>query len=346
MKSLRPLQRAAFTDVLDYGIFLFKKHFKKLFLINLMFNIPVMLLLTIFNPVFTQQYWNLVNPNDFVMTTPNEAFSSIFTIYAMLFGSLGLQGIYTITLKNIWEGSIVKILYADVVLNQERTIKQVIKECFKQFGTLLLGRLLYILIQSAIFMGLYIVIFVGVFALVFGTVGVGATAFVAPWLTVVLTILGILVTVALIFFVSITVGWLYGRFWMFLPSICVEQQKAGTSIGRGGNLGKNSFFLIGLTFISSNILVGLLPLIANTIISLVSLGSGNLDVGLFRVGAVITQLFAEIMRPFITCVLTALYITLRVRREGLDMEVTLWEIKKEENDRRKRWLSEAPNADQ
>jgi len=53
MESLRPLQRAKFTDVLDYGIFLFRKHFKKLFIINLIFNIPVMLLLAILNPVFT-----------------------------------------------------------------------------------------------------------------------------------------------------------------------------------------------------------------------------------------------------------------------------------------------------
>ena len=66
MESLRSLQRATFTDVLDYGIFLFKKHLKKLFIINLIFNIPVILLLTIFNPVFTEQYWNLLNPTDIV----------------------------------------------------------------------------------------------------------------------------------------------------------------------------------------------------------------------------------------------------------------------------------------
>ncbi|HZK26302.1 MAG TPA: hypothetical protein VFD00_02005 [Thermoclostridium sp.] len=346
MKSLRPLQRAAFTDVLDYGIFLFKKHFKKLFIINLIFNIPVMLLLTIFNPVFTQQYWGLVDPNAIIMNTPNEMFSSMFTLYAMLFGSLGLQGIYAITLKNVWEGSIVKILYADAVLNQERTIKQVIKECFNQFGTLLLGRLLYILIQSAIFIAIYIVILIGVFAVVFGIMGIGTTAFIAPWLSVALIILGVLVAIAVILFITITVGALYGRFWMFLPSVCIEQQKAGTSIGRGGSLGKNSFFLVGLTFISANILIGLLPLIVNVSISFISLASGNLDVELFRAGAVVTQLFAEILRPLITCILTALYITLRVKGEGLDMEVTLWEIKKEEQDRKKRWLSEASNANQ
>jgi len=69
-----------------------------------------------------------------------------------------------------------------------------------------------------------------------------------------------------------------------------------------------------------------------------------MDVTLIRIGSVVTQIFSAFLQPLLTCILTALYITLRVRREGLDMEMTLWEIKKEEFDRTQRWLAEAPNV--
>lgn len=344
MESFRPLQKAAFTDVLDYGVFLFKKHFKKLFIINLMFNIPVMLLLAIFNPVFTEQYWSFLDPTDIAIASPDEIFSSLFTLYAMLFGSLALQGIYAITFKNIMEGSIVKILYADTVLNQKRTIKQVVKECFNQFGTLLLGRIIYILIQSAVFIVLYIVLVIGMLAAAFSMVGFASVSMTAPWVSIVISVLGILIVIGIILAISVIVGFFYGRYWMFIPAICIEQQKAGSSIGRCGNLGKNSFYLIGLSFTFGYMLIGLFPTVINTVFNIVYLASGNFDIELFRVGAVITQIFSEILRPLITCILTALYITLRVKREGLDMEINLWEIKQDELSRKKRWLPEAPDA--
>ncbi|NLM11170.1 MAG: hypothetical protein GX213_10450 [Clostridiaceae bacterium] len=342
MESLRSLQRAAFTDVLDYGIFLFKKHLKKLFIINLIFNIPVILLLTIFNPVFTEQYWNLLNPTDIVAANPNEIFSSMFT---MLFGSLALQGLYTVTLKNVMEGSIVKILYADTVLNQKKSIKQAVKECFSQFGTLLLGRMIYILIQGAVLAVLYIVLFIGVFSITFGILGLAVTSFTVPWVTVILSVLGIIIVIGAVFFISTIVGFYYGRYWMFLPAICVEQQKAGSSIGRCGNLGKNNFYLIGLSFTFGNIIVWLFPFIISSVFSIANLVSGSFDVELFRISTVITQIFSEILRPLLTCILTALYITLRVKREGLDIEIDLWQIKREELDRKKLKLQEAANAD-
>lgn len=341
MNSLRPLQKAKFTDVLDYGIFLFKKHFKKLFIINLVFNIPAMLFITIFNPVFNAQYWRLIVA---ARTMDVNLFSSMLTMYAMLFGLLALHVIYSVTLMNVAEGSMIKILYADTILNREKTVKQAVKECFKQFGTLSLGRLLYILIQSAVFLVLYIVLLVIMLVFSVNVVGIAAAFSVSSGAGIILVVIGVLAVAAALFFIILTVCYFYGKYWMFLPAICVEQQKAGASFGRCNSLGRNSFFLVGLTFAAGNILVWFFPFVISSVFSTANTLSGNLDVNLLRVSTVLTQLFSEVLRPVVTCILTALYITLRVKREGLDMEMTLWEIKHEDTEKKNRWLQEAPNA--
>jgi hypothetical protein len=61
METLRPLRNAKFTDIIDYGFFLYKKHFRKIFLLDLMFYLPFAVLYTIINPVFTDSYLNFFN---------------------------------------------------------------------------------------------------------------------------------------------------------------------------------------------------------------------------------------------------------------------------------------------
>lgn len=344
MESLRTLHKAHFTDVLDYGIHLYKKHFRKIFLLTVLFNIPLMVLITFIYPMFTDQYMNFLNPTANISPEPGAILSSMLTLYTLLFGYLAVYAVQALTLQNVLDGSIVKILYADVVLDQKRTVKQVVRECFKQFGSLFLGKLLYILIQSAVIFVLYIVVIVAVFAGTFAVMGVVTSTFIAPWVTVVLTILGILVCLAIVLLIAVVVGFFNGRYWMFLPAVCIEQLKAGSSIGRCGNLGKNNFYLIGLSYVVGYILVAMFPGIFNTVFSYIGAVTGNLDTGLLQVGTVIAQIFSTLLQPVLTCILTALYITLRVKREGLDMEITLWSIKKEEADRAQRWMVEAPDA--
>ncbi len=344
MESLRSLHKARFTDVLDYGIQLFKKNFRKIFLINLLFNIPIQILLTIVNPMFSNQYLNLFDTTSMISPEPSAMFSSILTLYTMVFGVLALYGLNALTLQNIWQGAVIKLVYSDAVLKQERTIRQVIRECFRQFWTLLGGRVLYGLIQYGITMVLYFGFVIIILAGIFSATGIVSVSITTPWLSVILTILGILIALAAVFFVAVLLSFFFGRFWMFLPSICIEQQKAGTAIGRGGNLGKHGFWLIGLTGVTGYSLAWMFPGIVNSVFTALNLASGSMDVGLMRVSAVITQLFTAVLQPLMTCIMTALYITLRVRREGLDMETTLWSIKKEELEKTQRWMAEAPNA--
>lgn len=344
MESLRPLRKAAFTDVLDYGVYFFRKHFRKILLLNLMFNLPVMLLIAILNPMLTSQYLGFFNPAANTFSDPTDIVSSIFTLYAMMFVTLALYGLHGLTLSNMMEGSIIKLIYADAVLKQERTLKQVIRECFGQFGSMLLGKILFGLIQAAVFFAVYIIIVIGAFGGTFAFMGITAVSLSTPWASVVLTILCVLACVALLLFILIMICFFIGRYWMFLPAVCIEQQKAGSSIGRCGNLGKNSFFLISLAYAGGGLLVGLFPGVVNISFGLASAISGNVDVTLIQIGTVVTQVFSAVLQPLLTCILAALYITLRVKREGLDMEMALWEIKKEEFDRTQRWVTEAPNV--
>jgi hypothetical protein len=342
MDSLRPLCKARFTDVLDYGIRLYKKHFRRIFLLNLLFNLPVMVLLTLINPAFSEQYWSYFTPS--INPASGSVLSSVLSLYTMMTGVLLLQGIYALTLKNIMDGSVVKIIYADIVLKQDRGLKQVVRECFRQLGPMVLGRFLYGLIQSAVIFVVYIVVIVVMLAGTFAFVGVTASTDIAPWAAVVLIALGLLVSIAVVFIVVTTVGFFFGRYWMYLPAICIEQQRAGSSIERCGSLGKNSFFLIGFTYVFGVLLVNLLPTAINTAFYMLSFFSESVNAEMIKIGAVIAQIFSSLMQPLLTCILTALYITQRVKLEGLDMEITLWSIKKEEADRTGRWVMEAPNG--
>lgn len=343
MESLRTLYKARFTDVLDYGIYLYKKHFRKIFIITLIFNIPVAVLLTVINPIFTNQYFNMLNDPTAVASNPQAIFSSVLTLYTMIFGVLALYGINTLTLRNVWEGSITKILYADVVLKEERSIRQVVRECFRQFGSLFLGRFLYGLIQYAVIFVIYIVAVAGVTGgviVIFWT----TISVMEPWLSVVLTVLSVIILLGIAFLIAVLVGSYFGRFWMFLPSVCIEQKKGGSAVGRCGSLGKKSLWLTGLTYITGTIFVSLLPGISSFALNSVSVISGEVDITLMKMGAVAIQLLSSVLQPLMTCILTALYITLRVRNEGLDLELSLWSIKKEEMEKTKRWITEAANA--
>jgi hypothetical protein len=342
MESLRTLHKARFTDVLDYGVYLFKKHFRKIFIINLIFNMPVQVLLTILNPMFTSRYLNMFDTSAMASSNPTAIFSSILTLYTMIFGVLLLYGLNALTLQNVWEGSVIKLLYSDVILKRERSVREVIKECFSQFWSLVGGRFLYGLIQYGIVTGLYIVVIALVLAGIFSMMGIVAID--VPWVAVVLTVLAALIAIIAVFFIVMVMGFFFGRFWMFLPAICIEQKKAGDSIGRGGNLGKNSFWLISLTYVVGNLFVWFFPWIINVSSSSSVLLSGDLEMTSLRVLAVITQILTAVLQPLMICIYTALYITLRVRREGLDMETALWSIKQEERDKTQRWMAEAPNA--
>jgi len=344
METLRPLRNARFTDIIDYGFFLYKKHFRKIFLLDLMFYLPFIVIYTVINPVFTDSYLNLFNAPESIMTEPSEFVSSMLTIYTMLLGSVFIYLIYWNTLNNVFEGSIVKILYADVVLKKEKTIKQAVRECFRQFGTLIAGKFLYGIIMGAVAVVLYLIIFAGVFAGTFSFVGIASIASLR-WLAVVLIILAVIILIIGLVFIILTVGYFGGMYWMFLPAVCIENRKAGQSIGRCGNLGKRNFFLIGPSYIAGTVFVAFLPGIVNIIVLLVVSITSSFDVILWHVGTVVSQLIAAILQPLVVCIMTALYITLRVKREGLDIEIALWKIMKDNIDKAQRWTAEGTDVE-
>ncbi|NLG89434.1 MAG: hypothetical protein GX494_09550 [Clostridiaceae bacterium] len=344
METLRPLRNARFTDIIDYGFFLYKKHFRKIFLLDLMFYLPFMVLYTIINPVFTDNYLNIFNMSDNMAIEPADFISSIMTLYAMLFGSLLIYMIYWATLNNVFDGSIVKILYADVVLNREKTIGQVVRECFRQFGTLVLGKVLYGMIMSAVGIAVYFIMFIVIFAGTFSLFGL-TSAVLPQWGRTVLIIAAVVILFLIFIIIAWTVGYFSGMFWMFLPAVCIENKKAGQSIGRCGNLGKKNFVLIGLSYIAGTVIVALFPGIINTVVIVFSSVTGSIDVTLLKIGSVVSQLFAAILQPLFVCIMTALYITLRVKREGLDIEVALWKIIDDNIDKAKRWTAEGTNVE-
>jgi|BioPla2DNA2_1021312.scaffolds.fasta_scaffold44354_3 hypothetical protein len=343
METLRPLRNAKFTDIIDYGFFLYKKHFRKIFLLDLMFYLPFAVLYTVINPVFTDNYLNFFNTPESIMIEPAELFSTMLTLYAMLFGSLFVYFIYWVTLNNVMDGSIIKILYADVVLEKEKTIGQAVRECFRQFGTLTVGKILYGMIMFTVAIVLYIIVLAGIFVGVFSILGLTSIASLR-WLTVILIIFASLILILGFIFIILAVGYFGGMYWMFLPAVCIENKKAGQSIGRCGNLGKKGFFLIGPSYIAGTVLVAFFPGIINLIVFFVSSVTGSIDVTLWQVGAVVSQLIAAILQPLFVCIMTALYITLRVRREGLDIEVSLWKIIKDNFDKAQRWTAEGTDV--
>lgn len=149
--------------------------------------------------------------------------------------------------------------------------------------------------------------------------------FVADWVGALLVLLGLLVGFALAIYLGV-------RLSMAIPVLVLEEASIGTALGRTWGLVRGSFWRVAGILALTGLVSGVTALIISAPFALVGGGLGFFDAqdpmaaaGLTPVQLVVNALGTivanTIVYPFTAAATALLYIDLRMRREGLDVEL-------------------------
>jgi len=116
--------------------------------------------------------------------------------------------------------------------------------------------------------------------------------------------------------------WLSGTFAAALPAMLLEEKRFRDSLGRSAALVRGSFFRALGTVVLGAILALFAGIVVAIVVSIFSLGGGNVIVIVSLVGVALGELFVA---PLYVCFLVVLYYDLRLReqeRDGADAGLT------------------------
>lgn len=333
----RLLRKMSIGDILDYSIELYKRNFKKLFMLSLILYIPFILVYTGVISYLTGDLFKAAGidiASDSISDTSGAMYK--FLAYFVVIGLMGLLYVaFSLTLQPVLDASITQIIYNDAVNGKNIEWKDAVKKSFKNFGRLFLNRLLYGLI-------LYGIIFAAVIAFYIVLIGVmlfTATAITATAVTagasntvfggVLAGIAAVLLSILVFWGFAIFIGYFAMRFGLGTQSVIIENTTASRSISRSHELTAKKFWHAGLTVGIALLMTALLPtLLASGAYFLVFV-----DKGLYTLANTALQVIAAIVQPFLTVVMTMVFIDLKVRKEGLDLEVKVDTMLEEEKKR-------------
>lgn len=307
-------------DVLDYTIEVYKKNFKRLTVLALIFYVPFMFLYTALTSYLSADFMSLMNVDGY-MDNMEDPSSYMYRILAF-YGSMSVMGIiyfiYSITLKPVMDSAIIRTVYDNVVHGKSEDVKTVIRKSFGKFPTLLVNSLLYSLIVFGVSMVVVVVFYILIFVAVFAVMlSVGVTAGTDGVLNVVM---GVIVAILVLVFLAgagLLVGYFTVKFMFGLHAVTIEGKSATGGLSRSSELTRKNFWHVFLTYVLGYILIFSLPQ---------ALGVGAyvfifLDKNLHLMANVAAQIINAIIYPFATTLLTMLFINLKIKKEGLDLEV-------------------------
>ncbi len=314
-------------DVLDYSIEIYKKNFKQLTLLTLTFYTPFILLITFVTNSF---YGDMLDFTNFVNPTSIESSADIpFKILAVYL-SIFIIGIfyivYWISLKGVMDASIIRIVFNDIVYRKKLKLKDVIKDSFGDFKNLLINKVLYGLIIFGVYLGAYIAFIILIMIITFGSVFLfrdaiqfGVQGISRSW-TVILAVFIGLIVLALILGLLAIVFYFMAKYSIGVHSVTIERKTGVEGISRCNDLGKKSFWYVALSYVFGNILFYFVPVIINYIV----VGLNMFYYDNYKLVQIISgsfQVLFSILAPFLTTLLTVLFISLKIRNEGFDLEL-------------------------
>lgn len=319
-------------DVLDYSVEVFRQNFKGIVLLSLILYVPWAVLNSIIlNSVGDNQLAGVLNMyrDMFNGVYSPEMFdsylgeTSIFvTTVTALMGMIQLA--YSLTIKLVLNAAVIKMVY-DYVISGEVTVssfsdvKALIKDSFRFMPKMMGNAVLVALIVGTAY---FISIFVGVFAIILPIIAIS-----------VLDLQPVLLAVAMVFFVIfvivavlISIAFFVIKLLFGANIIVIEGKSVSESIKRSFYLSKGRFwhilfsgiFAIMLYYLFNSLLMGatiFLTIVNNT---------------LYIVVNAFAKMFSTIAEPFILVFITILFINMKVQKEGLDLEVKMRRLIKEE----------------
>lgn len=336
----RALRKMSIGDIIDYSIEIYKRNFKKLTLLALIFYVPFSFLFTLISSYIysdllestgyyklsegfgifklSQGFFSsgLFDPN--ILNNDSASITYMILAYYTLMIVMGLLYFaYSITLKVVLDASAIKIVYSDVVNNKETDARSVIRESFKKFPSLVANKVLYGLIILGIILGVYIVLVVVILILTFGIMAAaGPTAANQTGST----IAGILTVIAILLVIlgcALLAAFLAVKFSFGLQAVVIENKGPVEGLSRSSRLTRKNFWPVFGAYFFGTLLFFAIP-------SILASGAGIFLLVhryLYIVLSVTTQVVNAIIYPFLITLLTMIFINLKIKKEGLDLEV-------------------------
>lgn len=319
----RMLKYMSVGDVLDYSIAVYKRNFKSLTALSLIFFVPFSLITALLSTYSVGNLFDFTKyTEDFTGSSAynSEMLSSMATFYAGYSLIMLLLLVYAITLKPVMDASIIQIVYSDVVHQRTEKMKSAIGKSFQKFGSLVASKVLYYLILFGVSIGMGIVLFI--VAMIISVVLVGVTSQIAGSFSDLLpgAVMGIVMIIFIILlYIGLIVGYFYFilRFGLGVQSVVIENKTATEGLSRSLFLTKKNFWRLFFAFLFGSVLFFLFPALLSYAATLL----GLLHKALFVAGYVLGQMIYAIVYPFVIVLMTMIFINLKVKKEGLDLEV-------------------------
>ncbi len=317
------LKKMSLGDVLDYSIELYKSNFVQLTLLSLVGYMPIVLLSAYISGnllaeqvnIFKGLFSNFGNPgfNPGILNEGN--LGSTYMVYTMLSYVVQLLAlVFSFTVQLAMEAAIIKIIYSHAVQGTPAKAFPEFKAGFKKLGHMILNKVVYWIIIGSIYLVAVILIALIMVAVILALVGInGPGNNLSTPVIVTLVVLGILILLGIIFVTAFfAMRLLFGK-----HIIVLENGDFGKSLSRSWHLTKGNFWHIALSLLIGAVLLYFLPVIFTAS----SFALNAMGKGLFVLGFISSQVLSSLIYPFLWTIITVIFINLKIKKEGLDLEV-------------------------
>jgi hypothetical protein len=324
------LKRMSPGDCIDYSIEVYKRNFKNLTIISLMFYVPFSLVFSLFSNYLTEKLARANSSLYFRNDTSETVLATLAFLLVYLF--------YFMTINAVMSGAVSKIVYDDVVYQRINNLKKVIGANFKKFPSLLGYKFLQYLILLGVFIGssiLFVLVFV-IFSAFAGAFTNMAMRMGTIYGVVLLAFINIIVILILLFSALAFVAFFYIKFSFGVQAIAIENKSASEGLSRSIQLSRGNYWKSFWALFFGLILYFSIPLLLQSLLELLSFLDVQLYEDIYLVATTLVQIIHAVFLPFIITLITVVYINMKVVNEGLDLEVKvdkLLEMQKDENDR-------------
>lgn len=328
----RVLRKMSVGDVLDYSIEVYKRNAKKLTLLALIFFVPFMFVYTLVVSYISSEMAGFTKGNVSPGASASDFTYMLLAYNLILVVMVLVYFAYTVTLKAVMDTAVVRVVYSDVVNRTVQDLKSAIKEGFKKLPSLIANKILYGLILCGAVVAVYIVLIVVILIASFSTMPFlvsNPSIFSQPVSPVTSTILGIaaaILIIALVIGAVIFISFFITRFGFGVQAIIIEKKSAVEALSRSWKLSKKNFWFLFAVELFGYMIFFTVPIL----ISAGAYGILFVNRSLYVVAATVTQIITSLIYPALTVLTTMLFINLKIKKEGLDLEVKVDELLEEQ----------------
>ena len=298
-------------DILDYSIEFFRKNYKKLFILTLVFHVPIMFVIG-----FISGNGGVLTKAFAVSTSSPDVPFAMVEIASLYIGIL-LNLFYTSYILPILSLAVIKFTFDKAILNKSYKTKVLLGHSIKKFGWYLLATLIIGTISGTVVSILYFIIIVFVLLSVF-----------LFTVSLVLGIVSVIITglVCLAFIIALI--YLLTRI-MFIPhAIILENANSITAFSSSFKLTKKKFWRSSFVYIWASILVAVLPSLLSAAQALLPFNDPIVN----RVIYAILMSGVALFYPFMHIVTTMLYTNYKAENGTLQLIKDVEELVKDEDD--------------